>query len=311
MLEKLIIKIDSSGIKELVCPLRYYRTVVQGFKPKQTNPSMAFGLAFHVFRKLFREKGGDDGFGEAVFAANKYYKSLNIAVSEKKAYLNSTYLINTCNAYAELYAKDNVKPVSDPKPLLELQFPFPYRVTDTYEVIILGTIDEIAKISHGIYVIVDCKTSEKSDEQIKPYLDSYSISRQLMMYVYLVKNFSKLFPGTIFDEIASSQVGAMIDGVFPQGKDKLQFKRSDVFLFKEELWNEFLVLLDRFVERAIAIHMNPEKRPLKEGIFTDACSLYGGCPYFIPCSACDERTSDLLLERAFDRKPYDPLHYND
>lgn len=312
MSTKQLILLDQSAIDKLVCPILFYNTVVKGLRLAENTVSIEFGQAFHRFRKIFRDKGD---IGVAIREAVNYFNTTPKRYGKMNAYLTSAYLISVCCEYASVYEKDVVKPVRisdedaklqglDSTALLEMKFAIPYYIDDSIEVLLVGTIDEISEVSSGIFLVTDCKTT--SNFKIDNFLEKYRISRQLMFYVFVLEQYAKQYPNSIFPDMVHRGIGAQIDGIFLAGKDKFTLKRSDIFLFKEDLMSEFRAMIDNCIKRIIWIMEHTDNLP-REGIMYNICSTYDGCVFFQLCAAPDKVTAEIIEGQIYKVKEYNPM----
>lgn len=327
--EKLTIMVSATALKSSGCMLRTYYQVFKGYRHGINANDIEFGSAFHIFREHFRAGEGDSNFAQAYHKAVEYYINTPMYIKSKKQYLTAAYLQQACLDYMTTYAKDDVKPVKvetsklggaikaveegqNVVPLLECKFAIPYYVDDDMEVIIAGTLDELAKIQSGIYVIEDCKTSAVWN--VDEYFFMYQLNPQMYLYRWAIKELANLYPDSIWAEINNSEVGIQIDGVFHNGANKITFQRSPVEIFKPEKLVEFECLLERKMHDIIemARGMIFGAKPLREGIINGACqTVYGPCTYAKVCAAPDDFAREVLLERDFITKFFNPLSYNE
>ncbi len=211
-MEKLLVILDASAFSNSACLLRLFRITVEGYTQKLENNDVCFGTAFHLFRKIFRDKG-DCGMAEGLNVAKEYFIKTPMVVKPNKTYLTPLFLMRICMEYAEKYVHDKFKPIrvktkkwitTNPgiensggfieveEPLLELKGAFPYYVDDEIEILMAFTIDEIGKESNSIVSICDAKTT--SVWNIKEYLDSYELSCQLRFYKWSLLKYAEAYP---------------------------------------------------------------------------------------------------------------------
>ena len=315
-MNKTTLILDASAIKESACMLRLFNTVVLGYKGKISYNDVEFGTAFHIFRKIYREKGMP-GMAEGMLAASAYYKDRPMLIKHNKKYLDLTFLQKVCLEYATIYQQDNLTPVKDRdgEALLELTFAYPYYVDDEVEVLLAGTMDEIGKFHAGTYAIVDAKTTSVWD--IDSYFRAYYLNAQLLFYRVALNYYASAHPESIFAEINKFDVACMIDGIFLKGAtaDPI-FRRSEVFLFSAEQVAEFEVLLRRKIMELVGHvkmwRQDANYRPLREGMINTACeTVYGPCKYHPACAAKDPQWREAVYENNFRVKSYNPLAHNE
>lgn len=305
------ILIDASSLKHTVCFLKFWRTVIEGYSPKVNSIQIEFGSAVHQFRKVFRV-GGLPAIAESVNAARDYLKNTVYSISnKKKLYLtDESYLVNVCQAYASKYAVDNLTTISDPVPLVEKKFALPYKTIGDYRFILTGTWDEIATLKGGLNCIVDAKTSSRWDHE--EYLREYYLSGQMAFYTLVAKLYAKRFPSSFMGKIASGDLGIIIDAIFLNGKDSIEFMRSHVFIFKQDTLDEYQTMLNEVIERTAIQLAECGTYTCRDGLLNGACFPYGQkCHFFNVCIAPDNRCREVTLERDFVKKTYNPLKFGE
>lgn len=333
-MKKHIIVLDASAFKESSCNLRLFNNVVLGYGYKCVDNVIEWGSAFHKFRAIFKEKGME-GFAEGFHAASAYFDSKEMMIKFDKKYLDTDFLNRACLQYATKYQKDKFIPVRvntdilppdmmsnlpegmSTIPLLEqwCQFSFPYYVDDIMEILFAGTIDDISRVSNGLYCIVDCKTSGVRKDFIDSYFRSYKLSPQLRFYRWALDRYAKMYPQSVFGEINKYEVGCVIDGIFYAGRDtEIIMQRSDIILFSDTSMKKFEVLLKHKVGELIddvhKWHDDPTYVPPMQGILNGSCqTVFGPCKYANACATNDNETYQMILDQQFIRKHYNPLNH--
>lgn len=314
---KVRIMLDASAFKESSCLLRTFYQTVAGYTDKIQYNDVEFGSAFHIFRRIVREKG-QDGLGLAIRSARHYFETKPMNIKSKKKYLTSQYLLDACVKYFEEYEIDRLKPIWITKKdgikevLLELPFTFPYYVDDQIEILMAGTMDELGKFDNGIVCVTDMKTTSVFD--IDGYFDSYRLSPQLIFYRWSIKQYAKAFPESFLATYDKEDIGCMIDGMFLSGANNpVELRRSDVHVITESALTEFDFLLRKKVDALIAEVKHCIKHnvvPIRYGMLDGSCqTIYGKCKYFNVCAARDDTIRAVLLERDFVQRPYNPLAF--
>ena len=195
----------------------------------------------------------------------------------------------------------------DGTPATEVTFSIPFYEDDTVIVNLCGTIDKIGKIKGGCNAIGDWKFTGFWDE--KTFLRQFFMASQLRFYVLSLRLMGRLFPDSQLGMIGSGQLGAFIDGIFVKPKvAETTFRRSDVFIFKDDDMNMFEAsLLKRIKQFSQAISDGTVL--IKEGILLNTCQLkYHPCSFYVPCSAGNNAIEQLVLEQNFIRREYDPIN---
>lgn len=309
---KTTIIMDASAFKDSSCILRTFNTVVLGYKEKVNNNDIEFGTAFHKFRSHYRTTGDVQ---TSLMLAQSYYKNTQMWVKSNKKYLTTEFLLSTCYDWIKKWGTgdDLIPIVHDGKKLIEphTRFSFPYYVDDEVEVIIAGTIDELATY-HGENVIVDAKTTSVWDT-VK-YFRGYELSPQLITYRWAIRKYADAFPGSILDVIDSAGCYAMIEGIFYKGADKpVEFVRSKLFPFSESSLIEFDFLIQLKVKELI-FHIKQWRLigviPFRFGLLNGSCQTpYGECKYFNACAAPDDESRESVMMNQFKQEIYNPLNF--
>lgn len=311
-MNKIELNISSSALSHANCMLELYRTIVLGYKEPHPPSSMIYGVAVHRYRDvMFKTKGNIPMARDAALQSFKVPKEDD----RKRQHLSDErHMMTTAFNYWEMYiTKDSGFDIIDLNgiPATELTFSIPYIENDYFKVNLCGTIDGLGKIKGGGYSIQDLKTTSAWDQW--NFFKKYELSKQLRFYYFVLRLMSQMYPDSVLGKIGATKVGAFIDALFikPSPSDNV-YARSEVFQFSEEHMAEFKVSLDRLLERIMTAFMNPELLT-KDGILIGACEKgYGKlCTFFNVCACQDDKVGQVLLNRDFVVKPFDPLHYND
>lgn len=323
------IMIDASALKESNCRLKLFYNVVEGYKEKQVANDIVFGKAFHIFREHFKESKQDL---HSMSLAGQHFKTTPMYEKSNKQYLDSKFLTNACLNYGNQFEKDTLETLStdptykilhytgpDKVMLLEnnTRFCFPLVVEDDIDVMCCGTMDEIAILqTTRQYVIVDCKTTSSWNKY--EYFMGYKLDPQLFMYRWALREYGK-FVGGIWKEIDDKNPSCLIDGVFYKGGEKdgrpnVEFKRSDLYPFRNSELDEFAELVMGVVWQLIndvRKWKTTGQLPPRQGIVNGACNSnrFGFCKYFGACSKADAEAREADLEYNFTKKVYDPLSF--
>ena len=301
---KQILMINASLLKESSCRLRTYYTLVRGYKAPQTTNDVQYGSAVHEFIKQMKLNGGN--MHKALPPARLIFNKPCIQKTMKK-WMTEQHFIKDCMDYWDQ--------MGDPKDewitctnLVEQKFAVPYLITDTHEVILVGTIDDVCQRgNNGMFAIRDYKTTTMG-YNADTYLAGYRLDPQLKFYYFVLMQYAKTYPESVFASMFDKGVGCFIRGIFLQSTlDKeLVIKDSEVFQFKEKDMLEFKLMLDEKIQEIIKLST---QMPPPDGILNGACkTVYGPCKYHNACGAVDEFARDHVLSHTFIQKPYDPLN---
>jgi hypothetical protein len=287
--------------------------MVEGYYAGVNSSKMVYGIAVHKYiDTMFKTKGH---IGESRKAALVQFNKPKKSDPKALWYEDVNHFISTCyNVWEEWIMKDHqldTVELSDGLPATEVTFSIPYYEDDWIQVFLEGTVDRIAKVKNGCYVINDFKTTGAYNPV--EYLNKYRMSGQMRFYILFLKLMGERHPESALGKIGNTEVRACIDGIFLKSKSAENFyKRSDVFPYNDLV--EFRQALDvkiRELSSIVALQYAGAK-PLKTGLLTGACEAkWGVCTFFNVCQSQDPAIEKMLLERDFSKKEYSPLHHNE
>lgn len=338
MSEKLVIETSSTALGYTHCIKAFSNTVVSGYW--QPNGSSAiYGVALHKYvDTMFRT---NSNFRKASDAALKVFQVQKVSEDKYPWLDNHKHMLSTCfNTWTGYISEDKsfdriiikVKcfdcngtgliPVSETSgicntcqgkglidgPATEVTFRIKIYEDDHIIVYLNGTIDSLGQIRNGCFAIGDFKTTKSWNK--KEFLERFRLSRQLRVYVLACKLESQNHPDSILGKIGATRMGAFIDGIFlkPNSNDT-EYQRSEVYQFREDdIAGTHKMILDFCKKLSDAIRLNYFP---KEGILHGTCIQYNKECKFAAICANNETLGQVLLNKYFVKKKYDPLHYND
>lgn len=297
---KPIYYLRASSLKHSDCDLRFYLTAAKGYQTKGTNADIEFGSAFHLCAKITEETGGN--IGKGVQAAVKYFRDTPMAKTKK--YLTTDYLGLVCTSwYNDMYLTDTMRTLKHGEvPITEVKFALPFLETDWCHIMLSGTIDSICVHRQSDLICVrDYKTTAAWNIQEK--LGEYELDGQMYFYTMVLRKFIEMsYETSVFHKYKGKDIGTFIDGIFLRAENKVEFKRSEVFIFKKERLEAFEVQVMSAAERlAKAIVFDTAPRT---GILNGTCRR---CDYSDVCKAPDEIAAEYVLKNNFKIKEYNPL----
>lgn len=313
---RIVLRIDASALKNASCILAFYNTVVEGYRSELNNNDVEFGTAVHLFLKAMCETGGN--LGVAIHTARKYYEETKMVVKSTKKYLDSLHLCKVCTDYwfwlQNQGSNFQILLGANKKPAVEITFSHLWYEDKFVVVYLEGTIDKVGQFVKGICAIGDYKTTSSRDAE--EYFRGYEESTQLKFYYLNLHLYAKRNPDSMIAEICSKgQVGAFIDGIFLNGKDKTEFARSRIFTFKPEKMKLYEHMLNEKIRHLIDC-VNGRIKALPEGMLTDTCSKPENstngawrCRFFNACSQPDEIASGHVYRQHFIKREYRPLEF--
>lgn len=304
---------DASALGLAGCIRRLKWTVIDGYRKKLNNNDIEFGTAIHKFRAIYRQLG-KAGIPAGVKAAQDHMLNTEMYVKPNKKHLTPEFAVNVCLFYAQQYPDtERFEPIRiGEEAIIEKRFVLPYLVVDDFEVLLVGTIDEIGKFKNGITAVCDLKTT--SVWNVDEYLESYFLSHQLLFYAYILQRYANEHQQDPVAELCKFEVGNFIDAIFLPANDdptKIKFERSQVFIFKPETLREFERLLYAkvmyLVNSVKEFQKTGEELP-REGIVNQACQRkFGPCEFFDACKWGESETSIKVMDRNFVKIEYNPL----
>lgn len=327
---KLTINLDATALGHSGCIKDLYYTVIGsldeqgqslgGYKELTTDPSLIYGVAVHKFIDVMYKTGGV--YPTAMKAALQMF-DLPKRESAKKKWLSDpihlkTVCYNVWSNYVESESSFSLieLPSKDkPTPASEITFKIKYYEDEQFIVNICGTIDKIGKFSGGCYAIGDWKTSSTWDNV--GYFTQYQLSRQLRMYKLALRLMTLAEPDSVIGKIGATKVGCFIDAIFLSTKpNDVKFERSEVFQISEQELDEFQLELDKTIQRLIVTIKSGYLA--KEGILNGHCIKWQNATEknFVKCIFWDccrhgGNVEQVLLQRNFTQKQFDPLNYNE
>lgn len=314
---------DATAARTTHCGLKTLLSVVFGYRSKLTSADIEFGSAFHKFRKIMRETGGN--YNLAVAAAIEHMEThKNCFVKKhKQKLMTKQYLLKVCLDYWEHWAPDTFKVLrADPdlnihtgfegKPMfLEVKFDLDFYEDDDIKIVLCGTIDEIGKFDGGCYAIADAKTTGSYND--KEFFKDFELSSQLMMYSWVIREYKRRFPENPLSQL-NYQIGAFIDGIFLGSEEEgAEFHRSEVFFFKDAQLDEYERLMKEAIFKLIHNTKQLPILPAREGMFNGTCQgKYGRCEYWAACCmAHDPVSRELILKHHLKQVKYEPLKFGE
>lgn len=302
------INIDASSLSSAGCMLNFKRVAIDGYREKVSGSALVYGSAVHKFIDTMYKTGGN--FAKALEEGYEIFNKPKM--SSSSTYLDDkNHFIATCyNTWYDFIAKDEqfeTLMLPNGVPATEVTFSFPYYASPYLEVRLCGTIDRIGKIKNGVFAIRDFKTTSKYN--VKDYLDSYRLSRQLRFYVLALQLMAEREPDSMLGQIGKQAVGCVIDGIFLKAKasDNI-YQSSSVYMFGEGTMSTFRLMLDLFIDRlSYAVKHNIF---YPEGILNGSCKGEYKCKFSPVCGA-PSPVHDIMLSNNFIQVNYNPLKFGE
>jgi hypothetical protein len=312
---KQVIKINASSLPYMLCELKWYRIVIEGYKEPRSSAKIIYGVAIHKFIDSMFQSGGDValslGKAEAAFNVPKYEDRQSKHINDWK------HCCGTCFQYWSLVLskekRDDHLQMPNGKPATEVTFEILYYEDDQFEVWLCGTIDKLVKIRNGCYAIGDYKSTSQSS--VESYLDSYAMSHQLRFYMLSLKIMAEKEPESMLGKLGATRLGAFIDGLFIRPVfSENEYHRSKVFMYSDGDLQQFKWMLNNKIEVLLRLlrAVRDGDHPYKEGLFNGSCfGKFSTCEFYGVCRADNPAIEQTMLKRDFVQKTYDPLHHND
>lgn len=291
------ILLDASGFKKFECEKHGDLSILHGYRKSLNFNDLEFGSAFHSFRAEFRKTGD---VLSALKSAQDYYSRPMLFKSNKK-FITEEYLAQVCTEYASKYTPDIWTPISPES--VEVRFSLPYLVEDDIEVLLCGTIDELAVSKSGAYAFIDAKVTSAWNSET--FNEGFYLSSQMRIYRWLIQQYGIWKPASIAAKIDSSSPACMIDGVFLKSNGLTELRRSDLHFFDEESIQETGELIENQVQKVVQIARDGKSH--RTGLLHGLCNRIVDCEFFKVCSAPDEFSRQRILSNEFTSIPYNPM----
>lgn len=304
--------VDASLVKISSCFRRVWNTGIEGYRSGINSVDIEYGQAFHVFAKVIKDDESEAAFQHACKAATEYFTKTPYMPKSNKKWMTIDHLKKTLFDWQQHWEThtDSLETIRiEGAKTTELKFAIPYYADDQFEIILTGTMDSICRQKGGgPYVIKDYKTTSMWDNE--GYLWGYNLDPQLKFYRFIVGEYARLYPQSIYGDMIAKGCGCMIEGIFLSSTNPATIKRGDVKFFKGTEMEEFKVQLDMFIRRLIR-NLQIGEAPPKEGMFNGACSTkFGMCSFAGACAAPDDIAARFILKNNFTQREYNPLHFH-
>lgn len=317
-MNKKIIRINASALKNATCMLRFYRICIQGYKSPVNDNVIEFGSAVHLFLAQMAITNGD--LVTSLAKAREYFQETKMVINYQKKYLDDQTLCNVCVQYwGHIQKTDNFKILSDEKnePAVEVTFSNKFYEDEQFIVLLEGTIDKMGQFDKGCFALGDYKTTglpwnkgnRKAD--IEAYFRGHEMGPQLRFYRYNIELKAKSEPSELLSKITERPIGCFIDAIFTSSSEAAEFKRSRIFFFPDEDMEEFVNILKGFVATVITI-LKQDAEPPRHGVLNGACA--GGwrpCSFIDACNAPGKIAEAHVLKNNFIQSEYLPIKERD
>lgn len=308
-MEKLVIKLSSTGLGYSGCIKKFNLACIEGYKGLMS-ASAVYGISVHKFIDTMYKT--NENIRDATIAAKAAFNIFKEPPKKNQQHLADerhmlSVAITTWGGYVKEDSTFDVMMLND-KPATEQTFSIKLFEDDYIVVYFEGTIDCLGQIKGGCFAIRDWKTTSTWDT--KEYFKRYEMSRQLRLYILACRLMAEQYPDSTLGRVGSTRMGAFIDAIFlkPDLAD-CSVKRSEVFQYSDSELNELHISLINYcfeLSRRYKLNLLNEK----QGILNGMCNWGGGlCQFWNVCKAPDNIAA-LLLERDFKKVVWNPLDYN-
>jgi hypothetical protein len=310
---KQIRRLDASALKNSQgCTLKLFLSTIKGYSGNMIYNDIEYGSAFHIFKQTLKETENAAAAFQSGFSYFKH-RMADPLFQWRKKHLDLHHLGSTFHGYLEKFGekheKDNfvsLKRIVDGKVRVEQTFEIPLYESDTFIIMLCGTIDDIGQFKDGCFAFGDEKTT--SAYSAADYFYPYNLSCQLLTYRWAIDWHIKHKRGMM--ELEGKEIRGFINGVFLSPSKPTEFIRSEAFKFNDRMLQTYERLLMRRV-RDIADVVMSGQWPDREGIITDACSgkFKDVCPFFAACKMPDDDSMKMFLETHMNKREYNPLMF--
>lgn len=296
--------IDSSALVHIDCPRKFVNIVCKGLR-KGDSHAANFGSLFHKIIKEYKATGKMN--------ANKFMDDFTLLDSAED-FRNSILMIDVLNKYRKALKTYGMPTLTlADVPILEKTFCFRVYEGGEYEVYVCGTIDEIGIMGGKTLCIVDRKVTawREAYYNIDEWLAKWRLSYQMHFYTWVLRSKEDQLKELGYD-VENSRI--MIEGVFLAASSPAKVKFSDLLEPDEGV----LARIDNDVNRAKTLIMNFENNKFGEGVKNlRQCATYiyddlklGRCPFSCLCESTDKDTIKMMEDSYFEKKPYEPLNFD-
>lgn len=282
---------DSTSLKDLICPRKYYYSQLCGLRAKDSSHHLDFGIHFHKAGEHYAKFRALGYKHDAAVHATTWQLLIETDGWESgDSKKNRETLIRSAVWYLDEYQFANLKTVTLPngKPATELSFrlKIPALAPTGEQYLLCGHLDEVCETEDGKWWILDKKTTSGALGNF--YFDQYSPDIQMTAYSFAGQIvLEKPVEGIVVD---AAQV--LVGGT--------KFARGFVHRTKGQL-EEFVSELI-FWLRMAEMYAQNNHWPMQP----QACGMYGGCVFRKICSK-DPAVRDNFIAGYFDQKPWNPL----
>lgn len=308
MSNKKIIYINSSALKSFSCKRKLFYTIYDGYTldSNAENISLAYGNAFHKFLEAYY-KGAK--VTEACNIAVEFYKTFNDILTSEKEFRTTSHLISSITEYAKRYKTDpnDFKPLLDNenKPIVEYKFAYPIHSTETYDLILVGTLDLVCSYLGYKTVVVDHKTTSSSYNYRENFFHGYEHNIQTMLYTKVWKEANNLdeYPPVVINGIflKKETIAAKKQNIF----DGVNLDRSTFIIYNEEQMKEFEKWLDISLQEIVNLL---DTNDLYQPNFSFCHATFKTCEFFNACKL-GNLFRETYMNARFIKKPYEPLKF--
>jgi len=301
------INLSQSAFSYHGCILELYRKCVEGYY-ELPSANIVYGTAIHKYVHIMYQTGGH--IPTAREEALKEFNAPKIPAKRGSTHLDDPkHMLATAFMFFESYIKEDKNTevvLLNGKPATEVSFSMPFYQDEHVNVNWCGTIDKIAKIKNGCYILPDIKTTSSWDKN--GYFSTYKLSRQLRGYVLALRLMARHYPTSILGQIGMTHIGTRIDGCFikPSSHEN-KYIASDINFYDDSDIAEYeKMLLAKCKELSECVRLNYFP---KQGILNSSCSGKWGLCSFANVCAVNDNVGRILLERDFKKKEFNPLNY--
>ena len=277
------------------CPRKYFYSMIEGWRPKNENVNIKFGLWYHQGLEMYdRLRAAGSDHDEAMEAAVHYLMKATWTdegpwKSDHNAKTRET-LVRSVVWYLDQFgvndpAKTLILPDGKPAVELSFQLDLDWGPAPNQPYVLCGHLDKLVEYSSGIYDM-DRKTT--STTLSASYFDQFDPDNQMSLYAFASKVIYKNEIKGVIIDAAQIAVGFT------------RFSRG--FTYRNEAQvEEWLVDLRYWfdLQKALA---TKNYWPMND----KSCHKYGGCPFRKVCSK-DPGVRDIYLNSDFEKRPWNPL----
>lgn len=283
---------DSTALGLLkTCPRLYYYTMIEGWRPREQNVHLTFGIALHSVLEHFDQRQADGlGFEENLRLATREALTVSWGWNFDEPNKTRPNFVRTIIWYLLSFGEsDNLRTVvlANGKAAVELSFRMEIDLIapDGQTYLLCGHLDRLATFGNELY-IVDRKTTKSTIGL--DFFSKFTPDNQMSLYSLAGK--------VVYNQPVQ---GVLVDGA-QIAVNFSRFERGFVNRTADHL-DEWLADTKSFLRQAEG-YAEAKHWPMND----KSCHMYGGCSFRRICSK-SPAVRQAFIQNEFHKQVWDPL----